>query len=154
MFNLRTNFIFAPVRIAIKLVFKVIYKVLSLFHLQLFLFVVLVGLILFLTGVLTSSPVAKIITFVAVCFSLVYALITSVRSLLGLNGKKKKKFGAVEVISPKTNGEETAINENQNGAEFNQSNVNSAVNTSASGYGKPNDSYNKNGEEGLEKYFI
>ena len=98
MLNFRFNFIFAPIRFAVKLVFKIIYKILSLFHLQLFLFVGLVGIILWATGVLDNYFAVRVIFLIVLFFSVAYALVMTVRSLLGLNKKKNKKFGAVEVV--------------------------------------------------------
>ncbi len=98
MFKLRVNLIFGTIKFIIKTIFKVVYKVLSLFNLQLLLFVALVGLVLFLTGVMTSSSAVRIIFFVSLCFSIVYALVMTIRRLLGIGKKKNKKFGSVEVV--------------------------------------------------------
>jgi len=105
VFKIRVNLIFGTIKFVIKTVFKAVYKILSLFNLQLLLFVLLVGLVLFLTGVMTSSQAVRIIFAVSVCFSVVYALVMTIRKLLGLNKKKNKKFGNVEVVENKTDQE-------------------------------------------------
>ena len=133
----------------LKLLFKVIYKILSLFHLQFFLFVVLVGSILFLTGVLNDSEIAKIITFIVVCLSLVYALVMTVRSLLGLNKKGKKKYGKVEVLDTEYDKSKTADSVEP------EREKRENVKIENSGYEKPTASVESDGEnaDGLEKYF-
>lgn len=144
MFNVRLNFIFAPIKMVLKLIFKVIYKILSLFHLQFFLFVVLVGAILFLTGVLNDSEIAKIITFIVVCISLVYALVMTIRSLLGLNRKGKKKYGKVEVLDT----EYSKDAENELKQQENPNRENSVSEKMPTSAGEDSES-----SEGIEKYF-
>ena len=82
----------------IKTVFGLIYKILSLFNLQPALAVVLIGVLLYFTGVMNANATVRFIFQIALILSLVYALIETVKNLLGLNKKVKKSKG-IEMVS-------------------------------------------------------
>lgn len=82
----------------IKTVFKIIYKLLSFLNLQPTLFVALVGLVLLLTGLLKNSVVLTFLC-VALMFSVAYAVIVSIKKLLGMGGDKPKKSKGVQIIN-------------------------------------------------------
>lgn len=82
----------------IKALFGLIYKILSLFNLQPTLAVVLVGALLYFTGVMNANATVRFIFQIALILSFVYALIETVKNLLGLNKKVKKSKG-IEMVS-------------------------------------------------------
>ena len=65
----------------------VVYKILSVFNLHVTLLVALVGLVLFLTGALSASPTLSLVYKLILIFSVVYAIVSTLRGMLGLNKK-------------------------------------------------------------------
>jgi len=100
----------------IKTVFEFIYKVLSVFNLQPTLAVVLVGTLLYLTGVMNANATVKFIFQIALILSLVYALIETLKNLLGFNKKVKKSKGVemLAVESGKSNNAQTQQPQQEN----------------------------------------
>ena len=72
-------------------VFGVLYKIISIFNLQLTMLLLLVGVVLYATGVFENNQTFLLIYQLVLISSVVYALITTVRKLLGLNKDKKEK---------------------------------------------------------------
>ena len=93
MIALRNNLIFGIVKKIILVIFTVIYKILALFNLQLTLLLSLVGLILFLTGAFDVKAVL-VVFYVLIIFSIVLAVITTIKKVLGIGNKPKKSKGA------------------------------------------------------------
>ena len=77
------------IRSLIKLLLKFIYKILSVFHLQFALAVLLIGVVLYFTGVVDKYYAIKLVLVIALVISAVYAIFATLNSLLG--GKKQKK---------------------------------------------------------------
>ncbi len=96
MIIVRNRLVFGIIKKILVGIFKAIYAVLSFFHLQLTLLVAVVGAILFLTGVLSSNYTVKVLFFLALILSVVYAIVRIICSLLGIG--KKKKRGKVQVV--------------------------------------------------------
>ena len=99
MIILGNRLIFGIIKKIIVTVLTFVYKVLSLFNLQMTALVLLVGLVLFVTGVLERSAAALIIFCFALVFSVLGAVWFTVKRLLGLSGGKKRK--GVEIIKSK-----------------------------------------------------
>lgn len=79
----------------IKGVFKAIYSVLSIINLQWTLLALIVGIILYFTGVLNGSLAVRVIFFLLFTASVFYAIIATIGKMLGL-GKKKKN--SVQIV--------------------------------------------------------
>ena len=75
----------------IKKIFGFIYKILSFINLQPALFIVFIGLILFLTGVFSAVPVILLIFHVALIISFIYAIIATIKALFGIKDEDKKE---------------------------------------------------------------
>ena len=99
MIILGNRLIFGIIKKIIVTVLTFVYKVLSLFNLQVTALVLLVGLVLFVTGVLERSAAALIIFCFALVLSVLGAVWFTVKRLLGLSGGKKRK--GVEIIKSK-----------------------------------------------------
>lgn len=87
------------IRALIKLVFKIIYSVIALFNLQLTLFLLLVGAMLFFTGTMANYPVLMPVFQVALVLSIIYAIVATLRKALGIDKKVKKSKG-VQIVQP------------------------------------------------------
>ena len=90
----RNRLIIGIIRRFINVVFTVVYKILSLFNLQFTLLVLLIGLVLFLTGSFHKNPTVLLVFEVILICSIVYAIITTLKRMLGINKKPKKSKGA------------------------------------------------------------
>lgn len=114
MIFIKNRLIFGAISKVIKAIFKGIYKVLSIFNLQLTMLVGVLGGILYLTGVLTSTPIALTCFYILLILSVVYAIIKSIKRLLGLGKKVEKKKG-MQIISepsvPANTEDESSANE-------------------------------------------
>ena len=82
--------IFKYVKKIITGLFSTIYAILAFFNLQVTLLLALIGVVLYFTGVLTSNHTFSLVYEIILIASVVYAVVSTVRKLLGL-GKDKKK---------------------------------------------------------------
>ncbi|MBR2448913.1 MAG: hypothetical protein IKB30_02195 [Clostridia bacterium] len=87
------------IKALIKGVFKLIYKLISLFNLQFTLFVVLIGTLLYFTGTLSNNQTVLLVFQTALIISVVYAILTTIKKLLGI-GKKVKKSKGMQIVEP------------------------------------------------------
>ena len=87
------------IRAVVKGIFKLIYAVISLFNLQFTLFVVLLGAVLYFTGVLSSNQTVLLVFQAALIISVIYAILTTIKKLLGI-GKKIKKSKGMQIVEP------------------------------------------------------
>ena len=78
-------------------IFKVIYKILSIFNLQFALLVALVGAVLYFCGVFESGGLPLTIFTISFIFSILIAVFLTIKKLLGL-GKKKEEKPQVQII--------------------------------------------------------
>lgn len=101
----KNRLIFGVIKNLFKTLFTIIYKILALFNLQLTLLVALVGLIMYFTGVFEQNPALLITFYLLVVISIFYAILSTIKKLLGLNKKVKKSKGA-QIISEQTEKEE------------------------------------------------
>ncbi|MBE7061786.1 MAG: hypothetical protein E7382_04540 [Clostridiales bacterium] len=81
----------------ISTLFKAIYSVISIFNLQLALLVLVVGLVVYLTGAM-NNPTVKLIFDGAFILSVVFAILLTIKKLLGI-GKSPKKSKGVQVVN-------------------------------------------------------
>ena len=75
-------------------VFGVLYKLISLFNLQFTALTLLIGIVLYFTGVFEQSSAFKTIYQLLIVLSAVYAIIATIKKLLRLDNKVKKSKGA------------------------------------------------------------
>ena len=87
------------IKALIKGVFKLIYKLISLFNLQFTLFVVLIGTLLYFTGTLSNNQTVLLVFQTTLIISVVYAILTTIKKLLGI-GKKVKKSKGMQIVEP------------------------------------------------------
>lgn len=87
------------VRKLIKKIFAIIYKVIAFLNLQPALMVVLVGGVLYFTGVYDRVETLKIILQVAFIFSAIYAIVVTACNLLGLGKKRIKRSKGAQIVS-------------------------------------------------------
>ncbi len=66
----------------------------------------LLGLVLFFTGVFENNPALLIIFYVLIIISIVYAILATIKKLLGLDKKVKKSKGA-QIVSTEKAEEQT-----------------------------------------------
>ena len=83
-------------------VFQTIYGVISFFHLQGTVIVALLWIILHFTGVTDKFAVVKLLLSLALILSVLYAVYAIIKSLLGLDYKRKKRRGAEVIRSKET----------------------------------------------------
>lgn len=88
MLLVKSRSIFGGLKKAVKVIFEVIYKVLSFFNLQFTLFVGFLGLILYITGLFHKYPQTRVWFLVAIIASVLLGLFLFIRKLF----KKSKKL--------------------------------------------------------------
>lgn len=76
-----------------KVFFTVIYSILEFFNLHYTLLVGLIGVVLFFTGVLDNNKTVLVIFALVLAFSIVYAVLSTIKRLLGLDKKVKRSKG-------------------------------------------------------------
>ncbi len=96
MITVKNRLIFGLIKKIIVTVFKAIFAVLNFLHLHLALIILVTGIILYLTGVLTNNYAVKVVFFLTLSGSVFYAIVATVYKLLGLG--KPKKRGKVQVL--------------------------------------------------------
>lgn len=95
---LKTGLVFGLIKKVIVAVFKAVYTVLSFFNLHLTVLVGLVGLVLFLTGTFDKYPTVQTGFYIAIIASVIVAIIITIKKLLGLTNKNRKRKG-VEIMN-------------------------------------------------------
>ena len=96
MILFKSRLIFGIIKKIIFSLFSAVYKILSLFNLQVTLLIALVGLILYLTGVF-ENRVCLVIFYLLIILSIVYSIYATIKKLLGL-GKKVNKKKNVQIL--------------------------------------------------------
>jgi membrane protein implicated in regulation of membrane protease activity len=93
-----------------------IYSAISFVNLQYAVLVLLVGIVLFLTGVLNNVPIVKTIFFIVLALSIVLAIILTIRKLIIGSEKKKGKKEVGDVSDFNTENKKESVTEatNQN----------------------------------------
>ncbi len=93
----KNRLVFGIIRKIITGVLKAVYGVISLFNLQATALVALIGIVLYATGILSANNTVLIVFCLALVFSVMFAVVTTVRKLLGISGDRKKRKG-VEIM--------------------------------------------------------
>lgn len=94
-----------------------IYFLISCVNLQYAILVLLVGLVLFITGVFTSTPIVETIFFIVLAITIFLAIFLTIKKLLNGKGKrqKKKDVGDVSDFGTESTAKQNQVeNENQN----------------------------------------
>lgn len=99
---------FALIKKIVSKVFSFIYLIISAFNLQYTLFLAILGLILFLCGVLTNNLAIAIVFYVLLGLSVIYAVVRTFRRIFGV-GKYKKS--GVKIIKQESREEQSAEQE-------------------------------------------
>jgi len=110
----RNRLFFGIIKSVIKAVVGVVYKIISIFNLQITFLVGLIGVVLYFTGVFDANPTYAIIFQIMLALSAVYAIIVTLKKLLGLDKKVKKSKG-IQIVKPgkKPKGKEDKPNEQE-----------------------------------------
>ena len=74
--------------------FGVLNKILSIFNLQPTALILLIGVVLYFTGTMERTPILLTVFQLLVVISIVYAIISTIKNILGLNKKVKRSKGA------------------------------------------------------------
>lgn len=101
----KNRLIFGLIKRLFVAVFTIVYKILALFNLQLPLLVALIGVVLYFTGVFEQNLAILIVFYILVIISIAYAILTTIKKLLGVDKKVKRSKGA-QIISTDAKEEE------------------------------------------------
>ena len=93
----RNRLLLGIVKTVVSTVGQVLYGVICFLNLQLTLIVILLWILLHFTGVTEKYSISTAILSIAFAGSLVYAVLTSIKKLLGLDGQPRKRIGAQTV---------------------------------------------------------
>jgi len=102
MLPFKSRLLFGVIGKTIGWIFKIIYKALAFLNLQLTLLVLLVGGVLYLTGVIEEGNAMSTVFLFALAISIVVAIISTTNKLLG-GGKKVGKSKGAQIISEQSN---------------------------------------------------
>lgn len=90
----KNRLIFGIIKTILSAVFGVLYKLIALLNLQLTLLLLLIGAVLYLTGVFEQGQTFLTLYQVLLVISAVYAVISTIKQLLGIEKKVKRSKGA------------------------------------------------------------
>ena len=96
----KNRLIFGIIKTIFSAVFGVLYKLIALLNLQLTLLLLLIGAVLYLTGVFEQGQTFLTLYQVLLVISAVYAVISTIKQLLGIEKKVKLSKGA-QIIDSK-----------------------------------------------------
>ena len=113
----------------ISTVFQAVYAVISLLKLQFVILVSVLWLILHFTGITVKYPIANLFLSLALIASVIYAVVSILKALLGLGGKKKKRRGAQLVKSSKRAAKEDADTVAETATSVSENTFNNAATT-------------------------
>lgn len=120
----RNRLIFGFIKNVISTIFTVVLKIFQIFNLQFTLLIGLIGAILYITGTFDKSPVVLLVFELLIIFSVFYAIVATIKKLLGL-GKKKKRSEGAQIVNQDSIKEESALNKpetnNQENSEIQES---------------------------------
>ena len=85
MILFKNNLIFGIIKAILVVCFKIVYKVLSLFCMQGVFLLAILGLILYLTGVFTSYPIALMVYYIVLACTAIISLCFLIRKIFHLN---------------------------------------------------------------------
>ena len=101
MLTVQSRLVFGLIKGIIVGVFKLIFKIIELFSLHFAMIVLIFGGALYLSGAWYSSLALQLIFYFLLIAALVYAIISTVRRLLGLGKKKKSGDGSATASKDK-----------------------------------------------------
>ncbi len=115
MILMRNRLVFGFIKKTIGEIFKLLYKLIALFNLQFTLLVLLIGLILYLTGVIEEGNTVMTIFYFTLAISVAVAVIATVKKVLGL-GKNVSRSKGVQLVkeAPKDNADIAMDNQSDN----------------------------------------
>ncbi len=90
----KNRLIFGVIRRIIKTVFSFCYKIIRAFNLHLTLFVLLLGIILAIVGVINKNSVTLVLYLIALILTVVFALTKTLKNIFGI----KSKSGQVSIV--------------------------------------------------------
>lgn len=94
----KNRLIFGVIKRIVLSVFKAVYQVIKAFNLQITIFILLLGLVLYVVGALKQGSALLIVFCILTVFSVLYAVIITLKKLLGFKGKRKTP---VKIVVPK-----------------------------------------------------
>ncbi len=112
MILFRNRLIIGLIWKTIKVFFTVIYGILEFLSLQYTLLIGLIGVVLYFTGALDNNRVVLVIFCLILALSLIYAVISSIKKLLGIDKKVKRSKG-VQIVSNNTENQSQEHNEQE-----------------------------------------
>ena len=99
MILLRNRLIVGVIKNIIKTVFTVVLKIFQFFNLQFSLLIALIGCVLYITGTFDQNPVVLLVFQLMLIASIVYAIVSAIKKLLGIDNKNKNSKG-VQIVKP------------------------------------------------------
>ena len=90
----RNRLIFGVVGMIISTVFQAVYAVISFLKLQFVFLVSILWAILYLVGMTAKYPILNLFLSLALISSVMYAVVSILKALLGIDNKKRKRRGA------------------------------------------------------------
>ena len=102
MILLRNRLIVGVIKNIIKTVFTVVLKIFQFFNLQFSLLIALIGCVLYITGTFDQNPVVLLVFQLMLIASIVYAIVGTIKKVLGIEKKSKNSKG-VQIVKPEQN---------------------------------------------------
>lgn len=115
----KNRLIFGVIRRIIKTVFNVVYKIIKAFNLHLTLFVLLLGIVLAIVGVINKEDSSITVYAIVLILSLVYAVIKTFNNVL----KTKNKNSRVKIVKVNDSEEEQQPQPKHQTAQAQQQNI-------------------------------
>lgn len=106
----KNRLILGIIRKFFNIVFTAINAILSVFNLQLTALIALIGVVLYFTGALEGNAAFKLIYEIILILSIVYAIIATVKKMLGLGKKKVKRSKGAQLVSGKDDNSQQETN--------------------------------------------
>ncbi len=99
MILLRNRLVVGVIKNIIKTVFTVVLKIFQFFNLQFSLLIALIGCVLYITGTFDQNPVVLLVFQLLLIVSIVYAIVGTIKKVLGIEKKNKNSKG-VQIVKP------------------------------------------------------
>ena len=99
MILLRNRLIVGVIKNIIKTVFTVVLKIFQFLNLQFSLLIALIGCVLYITGTFDKNPVVLLVFQLMLIVSIIYAIVGTIKRVLGIDKKNKNSKG-VQIVKP------------------------------------------------------
>ena len=99
MILLRNHLVIGVIKNIISTVFSVILKIFRFFNLHYSLLIALIGCVFYITGTFDKNPVVLLVFQLLLIASIVYAIVSAIKKLLGIDKKNKNSKG-VQIVKP------------------------------------------------------